>query len=165
MVENKENLFMDNFEGVRSILSRISIFSALSDKQLNTLFPYLKKKSYKKNEYIFRKGDDPSHIFIIQRGAVKLVLNAETNSPLELVEFDVGACFGETSVLGIQSHSASAVAIEDTDLIVLQRSVLLSLFEKDLELFGILILNIAREACRRLHASDETLLHYVLKGK
>jgi len=53
--------------------------------------------------------------------------------------------------------------MEDTKLIALSRNALLSLFKSDLELFSILILNIAREACRRLHKTDEILLHYVLK--
>jgi len=38
-----------------------------------------------------------------------------------------------------------------------------SLLKSELELFSILILNIAREACRRLHKMDEILLHYVLR--
>jgi len=51
----------------------------------------------------------------------------------------------------------------DTKLIVLSRQTLLSIFNLDKEIFGILILNIAREACRRLHDTDEILLHYVCK--
>jgi len=48
-------------------------------------------------------------------------------------------------------------------LIVLSRQALLSIYKQDLELYSILLLNIAREACRRLHHSDEVLLHYVLE--
>ncbi len=73
----------------------------------------------------------------------------------------MGDCFGETAAIGIQPHSASALAVEDTELIVLSRAALLSIFDSDKELFGMLILNIAREACRRLHKSDEIFLHYV----
>jgi CRP-like cAMP-binding protein len=63
-------------------------------------------------------------------------------------------------VIGIQPHSASAVAVEPTELIVLPRAALFSIAESDPPLFAQLALNIAREACRRLHATDETLLHY-----
>jgi CRP-like cAMP-binding protein len=66
-------------------------------------------------------------------------------------------------VIGIQPHRGTAIAMTDTDLIVLSRNTLLSIYESDKELFSILILNIAREVCRRLHESDDILLHYVLK--
>jgi CRP-like cAMP-binding protein len=93
---------------------------------------------------------------------VKLVIN-EKSDPLELIVFGEGQCFGETSVIGIQPHAATAIAVEDTELIVLSRNALLSLMKTDIELFSILTLNIAREACRRLHKTDEILLHYVLR--
>ena len=122
----------------------------------------LEKSSYHVNDYIFKKGDEPRHIYIILSGKIK-ILTGSDNMPLELVLFDVGQCFGETSVIGIQRHSASAIAVEDTELLSLSRKALLSIFDKDKEVFGVLILNIAREACRRLHQTDETLLHYALK--
>ena len=61
--------------------------------------------------------------------------------------------------------TSSALAAADTDLIVLDRHALLSIFELDKELFSLLILNIAREACRRLHKADDVLLHYVFDRK
>ena len=42
---------------------------------------------------------------------------------------------------------------------------LLSIFESDKEVFGILILNIARETARRLHQSNEALVRMLLKDK
>ena len=68
---------------------------------------------------------------------------------------------GETSVIGIVTHGATAMAMEETDLIVLSRQAILSLYKSDVELFAVLIWDIAREACRRLHKADEVLLHYV----
>lgn len=65
-------------------------------------------------------------------------------------------------MIGIQLHTATAVALEPTELIVLSREALHSIFDDDKELFGLLILNIAREVSRRLKQTDETLLHYVL---
>jgi len=151
-----------DIEDVLPILNEISILAGLSDKQLYTLFRLLEKTSYKKGEKIFEQGCQPSHIYIIQSGSVKLVIN-ERSDLLELIVLGEGQCFGETSVIGIQPHAATAIAVEDTELIVLSRNALLSLLKTDLELFSILILNIAREACRRLHKTDEILLHYVFR--
>ena len=159
--EKQLSPFLD-IEDILPILSEISIFAGLSDKQLYTLFRHLEKVSYKAGENIFNEGEEPSHIYIVQSGGVKLVANAK-QTPLELIVFEEGQCFGETSVIGIQPHAATAISVEDTELIVLSRNALLWLFKIDLELFSILILNIAREACRRLHKTDEILMHYVLR--
>ena len=160
---NEKQLFpLLDIEDVLPILNDISIFAGLSDKQLYTLFRLLEKTSYKAGEKVFEQGSQPSHIYIIQSGSVKLVINEKSN-PLELIVVEQGQCFGETSVIGIQPHAATAITVEDTELIVLSRNALLSLLKSNLDLFSILILNIAREACRRLHKTDEILLHYVLR--
>ena len=158
----KQLLPLLDIEDVLPILNEISIFAGLSDKQLYTLFRLLEKTCYKKGEKVFEQGSQPSNIYIIKSGSVKLVIN-EKSDLLELIVFEEGQCFGETSVIGIQPHAATAIAVEDTELIVLSRNALLSLLKTDLDLFSILILNIAREACRRLYKTDEILLHYVLR--
>ncbi len=149
-----------HIEEVVAILNHITILGGLTERQLYTVFQLLQRVSYTANEIVFRQDEAASYIYIIRSGAVKIVVNME-EEPLELITFRTGQCFGETSVIGIQSHSASALAVEDTELIVLSREALLSIFDSDKELFGMLIMNIAREACRRLHKTDEVLLHYV----
>jgi len=152
-----------DIDEVLPILNEISIFAGLSDAQLNTLFRSLEKVCYRAGEIVFEQGAPPSHIYVVQSGKVKLVADVK-GTPLELVVFERGQCFGETSVIGIQAHAATAIAVAPTELIVLSRTALLALYRLDLTLFSTLILNIAREACRRLHKTDEILLHYVMKA-
>ena len=159
--EEAKSYALLDIDEVLPILNEISIFAGFSDAQLYELFKLLQKTRYSAGEKIFEEGEEPSHIYIVQSGSVKLVVNAE-DTPLELIVFEEGQCFGETSVIGIQPHAATAVCVEDTELIVLSRNTLLSLYKSDLEMFSTLILNIAREACRRLAKTDEILLHYVV---
>ena len=161
MADGKNYLPLLDIEDVLPILNKMSILAGFSDKQLYTIFQLLERVSYKRGEIIFEQGQDPSHIYIIQTGKIKLFVSKD-GTPFELIEFGQGHCFGEASVIGIQPHAATAVAVEDSELIVLSRTTLLSIYKTDLEIFSILILNIAREVCRRLHASSETLLHYKL---
>jgi len=147
-------------EEVRAILRKITILAGLTEQQLCRVLELLDKVTYQAGEYVFEQGQQPSHIYIIKSGRVKLVAQEEDTN-LELIVFEQGKCFGESSIIGIQPHAATAIAIEPSELMVLSRNALLSLYKTDLELFSILILNIAREACRRLHSTDEVLLHYV----
>ena len=162
MTDRKQCLPLTDVENVLAILNRISILAGFSEKQLDHIFRLLEKVSYKAGEKIFEQGKQPSHLYIVESGSVKLTVSRDDTN-LELIVLETGCLFGETSVIGIQPHAATAVAVEDTELIVLSRTTLLSIYESDTELFSILILNIAREVCRRLHASDKTLLHYILR--
>ncbi|MEJ2419110.1 MAG: cyclic nucleotide-binding domain-containing protein [Exilibacterium sp.] len=138
------------------IMDKISLFGGLSELQLYTVFKHLKKVSYKAQQIIFKQGDKPSYIYIVLSGAVRLVFDY-AHHPLSKIEFLPGACFGETSLIGIQAHSATTVAVVDSELMVLSKESLMSIFDTDKELFGLLVLNIAREASRRLHRTDELL--------
>jgi CRP/FNR family cyclic AMP-dependent transcriptional regulator len=149
-------------EEVRAVLRKITILAGLTEQQLCSVLELLDKVTYQTGEHIFEQGQQPSHIYIIKSGRIKLIAQ-EDDTNLELIVFEQGKCFGESSIIGIQPHAATAIAIEPSELMVLSRNALLSLYKTDLELFSILILNIAREACRRLHSTDEVLLHYVLR--
>lgn len=159
MANIKKRVSPLNAEHVLCILNKISIFAGLSQAQIDYLFKLLEEVSYEPGEIIFEQGSEPTHIYIVLSGKVKLIVDKDSN-PFELVVFEPGCCFGEASIIGIMHHSATTLAIEKTDLVVLSRKTLLSLYKTDLELFSILILNIAREVCRRLHKSEEIMLHY-----
>lgn len=159
MVEHHLEPLVD-VQQVISLLDEISLFGALSESQQYDIFKRLQQVHYKAHEMIFKQGDQPSYIYIVLTGRVRLVFDAE-NHPLSKGEFIPGACFGETSVIGIQTHSASTIAVEDTELLVLSKDALMEIFDEDKDLFARLMLNIAREASRRLHQTDELLLHYI----
>ena len=102
-------------ENVLPILNKIAILGGLDDTQLYAIFRILETEHYAKGEMIFQQGDSPSHIRIIRSGRVRIIENMDAE-PMELYEFNTGDCFGETSVIAIHQHTASALAVEDTDL-------------------------------------------------
>ena len=152
-----------NIEEVKPILDKISIFGGLNSNQLDEIYKLLKTSKYEKDEYIFKRGDVLSYIYIIKQGEVKMVIeDKDKGSFLELISFKTGDCFGETSVIGIQSHSSNALVVKPTELIVIEPKQLLNIYETNKDLFGLLILNIARETARRLHQSNEALIQNFL---
>jgi CRP/FNR family transcriptional regulator, cyclic AMP receptor protein len=151
-------------ENVLPILNEISMFGGLDERELQTLFGKLQKVRYSRGEMVFRQGDPAHYLYIVKQGRVKLYVEQEQTA-LEFLEFGIGKCFGETSLIGIQPHSGNVVALEDTELMVLSGTGLHELYKTDLLLFCKIIMNIARETCRRLVKTDDILLHYVLKEK
>lgn len=150
-------------EEILPILNRISLLGGLTDRQLYVVFRCLEQVSYRAGEVIFEEGDSPSHLYIIKSGDVKLIAGLHDN-PLELIQLDTGKVLGETAVISIHRHTASAVAVSNTELIVFPREALFGLHKTEPELFGLLMLNIAREACRRLIKAEDIMLHYASKN-
>jgi CRP-like cAMP-binding protein len=62
-------------------------------------------------------------------------------------------------MLSMINHTASFVAAEPSELIVLSRRALNQLRKDDADLFCRLILNLARDLARKLQYTDEMLLH------
>lgn len=147
---------------VSAVLGKIALFGGIEMNSLRSIVRLLKTEYYKKEQFIFRQGDTPGNIYIIASGGVKIVTETK-GAFMELIKFSVGQCFGETSVIAIQPYQASAVADEDLKLWTLSRKDLFNIFNISPATFSMLILNIAREACRRLHKSDEILLNFVCK--
>ncbi len=159
MAKDRPKTSSPDIGAILPILHGITIFGGLSDKQLATLFAQLEGTSFGAGETIFEQGQTASGIYVVLSGRVKIVARVD-DTPMELVEYRKGQCFGETSAIGILPHSATAHVIEDTAVLVLSARALHSLYHEDPPLFGLLILNIAREACRRLNKTDQIMLHY-----
>ena len=122
----------------------------------------LSTASFKKGEAVFTQGESPNNIFIIQTGEVKIIKRLD-EIEVELVRFKKGNLFGETELIGIFKYIASAIAITDLKLLVFSKSALYSLHSKNIKLFSKIILNVARESCRRTAKTDEYWLNELVK--
>lgn len=145
---------------VVSILARIPIFGGVNDVQQEEIFRRLETGLVKRGQYVFRKGDEPSHIYIVESGLIELFI-PDKELMIEKKRLGVGECFGQVAVMSIHQHTISAVALEDTSLIVLSRRALYQLHGEDIGLFALLMMNIARELARRLQFMDHLLLESV----
>jgi CRP-like cAMP-binding protein len=154
----KEYSPLVDLESVISILSRISFLGGVSDAQREEVFKRLEIGMFKKGEYVSHKGETPSHIYVIRKGKIDLMLSGEHGESKKR-EFNVGDCFGEAAFLSMNNNSASFVAAEDSELIVLSRRALNQLRQQDPAVFSILIMNLARELARKLQYTDEMMLH------
>ena len=151
---------LKNPEKVLSILSLISIFGGVTDDQQQEIFGRLQIGTIQKGQFVFQKGDDPSHIYIVERGVIELFI-PEKELMIEKKRLGVGECFGQVAVMSIHPHTISAMALEDTTLIVLSRRSLYQLHHEDISLFALLMMNIGRELARRLQFMDHLLLESI----
>jgi CRP-like cAMP-binding protein len=153
----KEFAPLTNADAVMAILSNIAFLGGVPDGQRDEIIRLMEIARFKKGEYIARQGGEPSHIYIISRGTVDLLITDRDVSIFKRT-FKPGDCFGEAAMLSMVNNTASFVAAEDSELIVLSRRALNDLRRENLPLFCILIMNLARELARKLQYTDEILI-------
>lgn len=102
-------------------LSEIEVFRGRKAETLAELEKLMDKRSFKAGEKIFRRGDEGDELFLIRKGAVRIVLPISDEQRHHLGTFGRGSFFGEMSFLDGEARSADAEAFTDTELYVLSR--------------------------------------------
>ena len=98
---------------MNAILSRISIFGGITDAQQQEIFSRLQIGTVEKGQFVFQRGDEPSHIYIVERGLIELFI-PDKEVMIEKKQLTVGECFGQVAVMSIHPHTISVVALENT---------------------------------------------------
>ena len=102
-------------------LHELELFSGRKPETLAALDAVMEKRSYAAGATIFRRGDTGDELFLIRRGAVRIMLPLTSTQSHHLGTFGRGAFFGEMTFLDGDPRSADAVAFTDAELYVLSR--------------------------------------------
>lgn len=116
---------MENVEFLR----RVPIFSELSDDTLIKLTKSGSVQSFSKDSIILSEMDAGSALFIIISGKVKIsrISNIEDDKEVILSILNPSDFFGEMALLDGQTRSATATAMEDSKIFLIQRNDFLDL--------------------------------------
>ena len=145
------------------LLQQMPIFAAVREDALRWLLEGAVATRVPAGAYFFREKDLAQSMFVLEVGRVA-VLKAWRGREMQLRLLGPGDCFGEMALLDLFPRSASVRAVEDCNAIELSPADLLRLFERDAEQFALIQMNIGREMCRRLRATDD-LLFQTLAGE
>ena len=100
-------------------LTKVPIFSNLSQEQLQALPDKLHRRRYHRGEVIFHQDDPADRIHIIVVGTVKISITSEDGRERDIALFQPTDCFGEMALLDGSNRSATATALEDTETMAL----------------------------------------------
>ena len=148
---------LTDFDSVRAIFAELRIFGGITEAQQVTIFGRLEQWRLSAGDVVFHKGDEPRHIFIVKSGQIDVQI-AESGVVIHKHQLEVGECCGEASLMSMHRHTATAVAAVDSEVLALSRHALISLRHEDVDLFALLMMNLARELARRLYLTDQMLL-------
>lgn len=154
---------LTEFDSVHAIISQLRIFGGVTDAQQATMFRWLELWVLETGDFVFRKGDEPSGIYIVKSGNIDLQIT-ENEVLIHKQGPKVGECFGEASFMSMHKHTTTAIVTEKSEIIVLSRKALLQVKRDDIQLFALLMMNLARELARRLYLTDQMLLNVMTNG-
>jgi SulP family sulfate permease len=138
-------------------LHEVELFAGRKAETLAALELCMEKRSVAAGTNIFSRGDAGDELFLIRRGAVRIMLPITDRQAHHLGTFGRGAIFGEMGFLDGAARSADALAFVDTELYVLSRSAFDSFTEGHKKLGLQLMEGIASVLASRLRYTDAEL--------
>jgi CRP/FNR family cyclic AMP-dependent transcriptional regulator len=103
------------------LIKQIPLFALLSPQEQETLASMLRRRSIRKGDFLFHKGDEGTALYIIFKGLIKIAVSTNRGDEVTLAMLADGDFFGEMALLDDLPRSTDAMALEDTQLYVLNR--------------------------------------------
>ena len=146
-------------------LAACRLFAGLDERTLDLLTAALRSRRYRRDEVIFHVDDPGDSLFVVVNGSVKITLSADDGTePAILTTIGRGGFFGELALLDGAPRSATAVAMDAVETLVLRRDAFDRLVNTEPGLRRALLASLATEI-RRLTAQVEDLHFLDLPGR
>ena len=117
----KENIKKHIFE----LKDELRIFHLLNEEEMERLIPYFEKVTCPANSILFNEGDIGDYIAFVISGRLEVKKETEfKGKQIVLALLEKGSFVGELSMMDGHPRSATAVALEDSELLILSRKSL-----------------------------------------
>lgn len=140
-------------------LQMVPIFSDLPIEVIDQIVQTGNKKTYTKDSVILVEEEIGTALFVIIKGKVKVSRSSNDGREVILSILSDSDFFGEMSILDGLNRSATVVALEDSELFIIQRKEFLDLLNKHPEITIALL----SELTRRLRNADMKIKALSLK--
>ncbi|OYV69524.1 MAG: hypothetical protein B7Z67_09160, partial [Acidiphilium sp. 21-60-14] len=130
-------------------MARTELFGSFSDHDFDVLFSCARERAMRRDEILFQRGDPGVSMMVILAGEVRIILPGEQRDDQVLNRLLAGSVFGEIALFDGKPRSADAVAATNGRLLVIERTAMLQVLERDGE-FARRVIEII---CLRLRAT------------
>jgi len=142
---------------VTDILKMIPIFQNLSKRDLKKVAGIIYDRVYQPGEFLFEKDQPGAAMYIIKKGAIKILAPGPQNEEVVLATLETGDFVGELALLDDSPRSASAMAVEKTEALAFFREDLNKLLNTNPETASRIFKELALIIGKRLKATNEQL--------
>ena len=143
-----------------TMLGEVPLFALLDQRERKALAKLLNTRHFDKGDTIFSYGDAGDALYLVRQGRVEVFVENTEGEKILLAENEAGDLFGEISLLDGGARTASAVCVEETEVLTLDREHLLKFITQHphaaLDLLAVM--------GRRLRNTDELLRTHVSRN-
>lgn len=100
-------------------LTDAELFRGAPEGDLEKVAALASTRRLRRGQLLFSEGEASDHLFVVVSGRIKVLLSSPRGEELILTVVGPGDALGELSVLDGQPRSATAEALDDTELLVL----------------------------------------------
>ncbi|KZL92726.1 Crp/Fnr family transcriptional regulator [Clostridium magnum] len=100
---------------------KVSLFTSLSDKDLNKVVNLVTKKSFEKGDIIFSEGEIFDKLFIINNGSIKVYKYTKDGKEQILYILKEGDFLGDLNLLKKDVFKFNAAALESTNMCIIHK--------------------------------------------
>lgn len=127
-------------------LAKVPLFAGLSGRQMTRLSRRFVNRSYKAGDAVVTQGKGGAGMFTIVSGKAEAVIESLDGGKTVVNTFGPTDFFGEIALLDDGPRTASVIATEETECMILSREDFISIMKNDADM-GVVI---AEELARRL---------------
>lgn len=149
---------------IATILKQVSFFSGLSNTELNKVLAIAGTKKYSSGQLVFAKEDLGGNFFVVKAGRIKIFTTVGSGKKKTFAFLKKGDFFGEMSLLGGKTRSASAQAVEDSELFVIPRKNFKRLILENPD-FTLKLLHTLVERLNKCDKEIESMLFHNILGR
>jgi len=140
----------------QELLRTVPIFSELSEADIAALARLTSRRTCPKDTVVFFENEEGDSFFCIVAGRIKVTILGDDGREVILSVLGRGDFFGEMALLDNEPRSATAIAVEDTELLSLHRNDFQSVLSDNRSIMSALI-KILTARLRRANHQISTL--------
>ena len=158
------NRSSDGRDRRRDLLLRVPLFARLTAPQLDALAAAATTRRLDAREELFHKGDAAAQVYVIASGRLKVVSTSSEGSDVVLNLLAANEVVGELPLLVGGERTATVVALEATELVVLERREFLRFLREHPET-TVELLTVLAERVVRLSECIEDIVFLGISGR
>jgi len=135
----------------QELLRTVPIFSELSEPDIAALARLTSRRTCPKDTVVFFENEEGDSFFCIVAGRIKVTILGDDGREVILSVLGRGDFFGEMALLDNEPRSATAIAVEDTELLSLHRNDFQSVLSDNRSIMSALIKILAARLRRANH--------------
>ncbi len=140
--------------GVAAIaLKALPIFRALDDERLASISRVATLRSVPRQTVVLKAGDKTDNVYFVLNGALKVLVSDDEGREVILSILGRGDMFGEMGVIDDHPRSATVVAAQSSDLVVIAKSDFKATLSENFDIS----LYLMRSLVQRLRSADRTI--------